>query len=261
MRILQVVGTIWIREMLRFYRQRSRLVGMFVQPLLYLGLVGVGISNAMSFRGAPPGVNYLQFMFPGILGMSVLFTSMFGGMSIIWDREFGFLKEVLVAPVPRWAVAVGKVLGIATQAMIQTLILLLLTLIPSLNVSFTFMGVLKTLLAAFLISCTIGSFGIAIASRLESMEGFQMVSNFLLMPMFFLSGAMYPLNNLPAWMAALTKIDPLTYGVDALRAIAYERTEAAKFLVQFNLGLDLAVLVVLAALLTSTGAWSFSKTE
>src|SRR6516164_1680445 len=176
-----VIYTIWLREFKAFIRERSRIIGMIGQPLLYLLIVGQGIASGLSLNNAP-GMGYLLFMYPGILGMSVLFTSMFSGISIIWDREFGFLKEVLVAPVPRWAVAVGKILGGATVAMAQAVILIALA--PFIGVSLSVIVVLKMLAVCFLISMAITGLGVFIAVPMRSMQGFQMVMNFLVMPLY-----------------------------------------------------------------------------
>ncbi|MBC7325445.1 MAG: ABC transporter permease, partial [Moorella sp. (in: Bacteria)] len=255
---LRAIYTIWYREFIRFTRERSRIIGMIGQPLLYLLIVGQGISAAMGFRGVPAGVpvNYVQFMYPGILGMSVLFTSIFSGVSIIWDREFGFLKEVLVAPVPRWATALGKALGGSTVALIQAAIMLLLA--PLIKVTLTPVTLLRLMGVLFLISLGLTFLGIAIASRMTTMEGFQMFMNFLVMPLFFLSGAMFPITNLPGWMNFLMKIDPLTYGVDALRGLIYAGSDprVLEFLVNYSLGFDLTVITLMALALGCIGSWS-----
>lgn len=259
MRELKAIYTVWLREFKRFLRERGRIIGMIGQPLLYLLIVGNGLSSTLGLRGAPPGFNYLQFMYPGIIGMSVLFTSIFSAVSIIWDREFGFLKEVLVAPVPRWTVAIGKALGGSTISIIQAAILLLLA--PLIGVPLSVLAILKLLGVMFLISFALTSFGITIAARMESMQGFQMIMNFLVMPLYFLSGAMFPLRGVSRWMETLMRIDPLTYGVDALRNIFYAGTPAQSFLVQFSLGLDLAVLTGLALVFVTTGAVAFNRKE
>src|SRR6516164_4246447 len=168
MRALMTIYTIWLREVTRFVRERSRIVGMIGQPLLYLLIVGVGIRSGMQFSGSSGGIDYLKYMYPGILGMSVLFTSTFSAISIIWDREFGFLKEVLVAPVPRWAVAVGKVLGGATIAVLQSMILVLVA--PFAGIYPTPWMVVQMLLLCFLISVAVTSLGTAIAARMRSMQ-------------------------------------------------------------------------------------------
>ena len=219
MRALVVVYTIWLRECKAFLRERSRIVAMIGQPLLYLLIVGQGIASGLSLNGAQGNVGYLTFMYPGILGMSVLFTSIFSAISIIWDREFGFLKEVLVAPVPRWAVALGKILGGSTVAMVQSAILIVLA--PFVRVSLSITLVVELLVFCLLISIAITSLGVFIAARMRSMQGFQMLMNFLVMPLYFLSGAMFPIRSAPGWMKALMTLDPLTYGVDGLRNIVF----------------------------------------
>ena len=220
---LRAIYIIWYRDVLRFWRDRTRLAATFAQPLLYLLIFGTGLSSALSgsggFGGAgsPAGFGYTQFIFPGIIGMSVLFSSIFAAMSIVWDREFGFLKEVLVAPIDRSAVAVGKALGGATQAMAQGLILLVLA--PFVGVKLTVMSVVTLIPLVFVLAFALSAMGVAIASRMRSMQGFQMVMNFLMMPIFFLSGALFPLGGLPGWMTFLTRIDPAAYGMDPIRRV------------------------------------------
>jgi ABC-2 type transport system permease protein len=218
---LRAIYIIWYRDLLRFWRDRTRLLATFAQPLLYLLIFGTGLSSALSGSfggsGAPAGFSYTQFIFPGIIGMSVLFSSMFAAVSIVWDREFGFLKEVLVAPIDRSAVAIGKALGGATQAMAQGLILLVLA--PLIGVKLTVMSVVTLIPLVFVLAFALSAMGVAIASRMRSMQGFQMVMNFLVMPMFFLSGALFPLSGLPAWMTFLTRIDPAAYGIDPIRHV------------------------------------------
>jgi ABC-2 type transport system permease protein len=265
--VLRVIYTIWLRECKAFMREKSRIIGMIGQPLLYLLIVGQGIASGLKLNQGGGEVGYLQFYYPGILGMSVLFTSIFSGVSIIWDREFGFLKEVLVAPVPRWAVAVGKILGGATVAMVQSAILIGLTplvgIVPSVGL------VLQLLLLSFLMSMAMTGLGVAIAARMRSMQGFQMLMNFLVMPLYFLSGAMFPIATAPAWMKALMTVDPLTYGVDALRNVCLagasvpgvmERARETGLLL-WSLELDVAVMVLVAVALTAGAAWRFRQAD
>jgi ABC-2 type transport system permease protein len=228
---LRAIYIIWYRDVLRFKRDRARLVASFAQPLLYLIVFGTGLSSALrgaggglaggGFGGAPAGgaggLSYTQFIFPGIIGMAVLFSAIFGAMSIVWDREFGFLKEVLVAPIDRSAVAIGKALGGATQAMVQGLVLLVLA--PLIGIKLTVGMVLALLPLTFVLAFSLSSLGVAIASRMRSMQGFQMIMTFLMMPMFFLSGALFPLQGLPGWMNVLTRLDPAAYGMDPLRRV------------------------------------------
>ena len=222
---LRAIYIIWYRDILRFWRDRWRLAASLMQPLLFLVVFGAGLSSTLkgsaSFGGAG-GLSYIQFMYPGIIGMAILFTSIFGAMSIVWDREFGFLKEVLVAPIDRSAVAIGKALGGTTQAMIQGLILLVLA--PFVGVKLSVLTVLTMIPLAAVLAFGLSSFGVALASSMKSMQGFQVVVNFLMMPMFFLSGALFPLNGLPGWMTVLTRIDPASYGIDPLRRVVLSQS-------------------------------------
>ena len=231
---------------------------MIGQPLLYLLLVGQGIAAGLTLNQAPSGVNYLLFFYPGIIGMSVLFTSMFAAISIIWDREFGFLKEVLVSPAPRWAVAVGKVFGGATVAMIQSVILIALA--PVAGVTPSVMMVVGLVLLCFLISVAITSIGVAIAARMRSMQGFQMIMNFLVMPMYFLSGAMFPMKTAPAWMKPLMTVNPLKYGVDALRGVVWTEVGVGPE-TDLPLEMNVALLAALAAVLIGVAAFLFSTAD
>jgi len=217
---LRAVYIIWYRDILRYWRDRWRLVASLAQPLLFLVVFGSGLSSSLgsgSLFGSRGGLSYIQFVFPGIIGMSILFTAIFGAMSIVWDREFGFLKEVLVAPIDRWAVAIGKALGGTTQAMIQGLILLVLA--PLVGVKLSVLTILAIIPLAAVLAFGLSAFGVMLASMMKSLQGFQVVMNFLMMPMFFLSGALFPLANLPGWMTFLTRIDPASYGIDPLRRV------------------------------------------
>jgi ABC-2 type transport system permease protein len=227
MNTVRAIYIIWYRDILRFRRDKARLVASLAQPLLYLLIFGTGLSSALSgasggFGGSAPaggagGLSYTQFIFPGIIGMAVLFSAIFGAMSIVWDREFGFLKEVLVAPIDRSAVAIGKALGGATQAMVQGLVLLVLA--PLIGIDLSIAMVLALIPLTFVLAFSLSSLGVAIASRMRSMQGFQMIMTFLMMPMFFLSGALFPLQGLPTWMNVLTRLDPAAYGMDPLRRV------------------------------------------
>ena len=268
---LWVTYAIWLREVKLFFRERVRIVGMIGQPLLYLLIFGQGMAGYVRIAlqsGGKAGVGYMLFMYPGIIGMSVLFTSIFSAMSIIWDREFGFLKEVLVSPAPRWAVAAGKILGGATVATAQSAILLLLA--PVAGVWPTPLMVVLLLLVSFLISCAMTSLGVAIASRMRSMQGFQMIMNFLVMPLYFLSGTMFPVGKAPDWMRPVMAADPLTYGVDALRTVIYWSSSGGETLLEtakeagLVLGtplLDVAVMVGTAVVLALFAGWSFSRSD
>jgi len=269
---LKTIYVIWLREAKTISRERVRVIAMIGQPLIYLAVLGKGISSGMRLTSAG-NIEYIKYMYPGVIGMSILFTSIFSALSIIWDREFGFLKEVLVAPVPRWAVAIGKSLGGATAAMVQTVIMVLVA--PLIGISLSVLLVAKLLLLAFLMSIAVTSLGVVIASRMESMASFQMVMNFLVMPLYFLSGAMFPMATVPRWMKAMMMADPLTYGVDAIRNVIFSDTAIAvgtttKSLVQvareaglirWTLLTDTAAMTVAAVLLAAAGAWAFSKSQ
>jgi ABC-2 type transport system permease protein len=269
MKGLKVTYAIWLRDFLTFSREKVRIVAMVGQPFFYLAILGRGIGSGMSFNGAG-GVAYSQFMYPGVIGLSMLFTSIFSAMSIIWDREFGFLKEVLVAPVPRWGVAIGKSFGGATVALTQAVILLILA--PLAGVWPGPVMILEIIALSFLIAFATTSLGVVIASRMTSMQGFQVVMNFLVLPLYFLSGAMFPMSKAPGWMRALMTIDPLTYGVDGLRNVVFSHASAPEGsrpiidiareagLLQHSLGVDVAVTLFAAIALALAGVWSFNKT-
>jgi ABC-2 type transport system permease protein len=256
---LRVTYAIWLREVKLFVREPTRLVGMVGQPLLYLLIVGQGIASGLTLNQAPSGVGYLLFIYPGIIGMSVLFTSIFSAVSIIWDREFGFLKEVLVSPAPRWAVACGKILGGSTVAMLQSVILIALA--PVAGVWPSVPTVLGLLLLCFLLSCALTSLGVAIAARMRSMQGFQMLMNFLVMPMYFLSGAMFPAATAPGWMRPLMVVDPLTYGVAALRGVVWSERGIELGTAGLSLAENVGVLALCAALLAGVAAFRFNRAD
>jgi ABC-2 type transport system permease protein len=271
-RALKTIYTIWLREAKTFWRERARIVAMVGQPLLYLLILGNGITAGMRLNRAG-SVGYIQFLYPGVIAMSILFTSIFSALSIIWDREFGFLKEVLVAPVPRWAVAMGKAFGGATIAMVQAIIMIVMA--PFVGISLSVLIVAKLLVLSFLMSFAVTSLGIVIASRMASMQSFQMVMNFLIMPIYFLSGAMFPMTSAPTWLKSLMALDPLTYGVDAIRNVVFSNTTItvgdttqplidvarAGGLVRYELGFDVALMTIVAVVLAVAGAWSFSKAQ
>ncbi len=248
MNTVGAIYIIWYRDILRFRRDRARLVASLAQPLLYLLIFGTGLSSALAGVGggiggsAPGGLSYTQFIFPGIIGMAVLFSAIFGAMSIVWDREFGFLKEVLVAPIDRSAVAIGKALGGATQAMLQGLVLLVLA--PLIGIELTLGMILALIPLTFALAFSLSSLGVAIASRMKSMQGFQMIMTFLMMPMFFLSGALFPLQGLPGWMDVLTHFDPAAYGMDPLRRVVLSTSVPPEVLDRMGIQLFGSVLSV-----------------
>jgi len=208
------IYTVWLRNMKRYFRSKSRIIGSLAQPLLFLLVLGFGLGSIIS-SSSSGGVNYLQFITPGIITMSVLFTSIFSGIQIIWDRQFGFLKETLVAPVSRISIMIGQTLGGATTAIIQGLILFIISFfIGGLSLS---SGIFIALIFMILIGVGFTAMGIAIASRMSDMQGFQLIINFVVMPLFFLSGALFPLTNAPSVLKVITYLNPLTYGVEGVR--------------------------------------------
>ena len=211
---LWAIYILWLRDLKRYWYDKPRIFASLGQPILFLFVLGTALSP--NFSG-PGGLKFSEFIFPGIISMTVLFTSIFSAVSIVWDREFGFLKEVLVAPVSRWAIVVGKAFGGSTVAVLQGCLMLLLA--PLVGVRLTPPIVIMSVVVMFLIAVAITGLGIMIAARMKEMEGFQMIINFIIMPIFFLSGALFPLDRLPPWLSLLTRIDPLTYGVDLLRHV------------------------------------------
>jgi ABC-2 type transport system permease protein len=255
------VYTIWLRDVLRFSRDRARMLASLGQPLLFLFVFGGGLAPAMSDL-AGGGLDFKQFMFPGILGMAVLFTSIFSAVSIVWDREFGFLKEVMVAPVSRTAVALGKLAGGSTVAMFQGLLILVFA--PLLNIKLTWDQILILIGLMLLLAGVMTSLGILIAARQRTMEGFHVMMNFLLMPMFFLSGAFFPLRGVPLWMEWLARVDPVTYGVDPLRQVALRESVPASALEMLRLyPLSIVVLIMIGfgVLFIVPAIWLFNRQD
>jgi ABC-2 type transport system permease protein len=219
---LAAVGVVWRRELLRFERNRLRMVTSLVQPLLFLFILGSGLSSMLPSSGS---VDFRTFMFPGILAMTVLFTSLSSAMSIVWDREFGFLREMLVAPVRRGAIVIGKCAGGATVATIQGVVILALAGIVHVPYSST---LLLTLVGEMVLAAvTLTALGLLLASRMAQVESFMAVMNFVTLPMFFLSGAIFPPKGLPSWLSVVTKFDPLTYAVDPLRRAVFAHVHAS----------------------------------
>src|SRR5216683_4554552 len=247
---MTVVFALWLRELKKYLRSRVQIVASLGGPLMYLGVLGFGLGPV--FQRAGEG-KYLQFMAPGVIGMTVLFTAMFSGIAMLWDRQFGFLKETLVAPVPRLAIMIGRTLGGATVAMLQGTLIFVATLVAGFR-PVSLVAVPLAFLVIALIAVVFAALATAIGSTLKEMQGFQMVMNFLVMPTFFLSGAIYPLEGLPRVLGALTRVDPLTYGVDGVRGLLTGRTH-------FGIPLDIAVLLSVGVLFVALGAWRFSKIE
>ncbi len=238
--------------MKRYFRDRSRIIGSLGSPIIFIFILGVGLGSSLSFGGDASGLDYKVFIFPGVLGMTVLFAGVFSAVSIVWDREFGFLKEMLVAPVSSWSIALGKVLSGATIASFQGIIILMLA--PLVGIDLSLWMLVRLLPLMFLISFSMTGMGILFATRLKSMQGFQMIMNFIMMPMFFLSGAMFQLSRAPDWMDALAKANPLTYGVDAMRAIMV--TEVAS---RYSLFTDVVVVVVMSGVMITIAVAAFGR--
>ncbi len=247
---MSVIYILWIRQLKRYFRSKARIIGALGQPLLFLFALGFGFGPV--FERAGEG-DYVQFLVPGIIAMSTLFTSMFNGIEIIWDRQFGFLKETLVAPVSRVTIMFGRTLGGATVAILQGLIVLLIAVLAGFRFA-SLLSLPTALLFMFLIATLFTALGTAIASLLEDMHGFQLIMNFLVMPLFFLSGALFPIHNLPPAVATLVRLNPLTYGVDGLRG-ALTGVYQISFITNFN------VLTITMLVLVVIGAYLFSRIE
>jgi ABC-2 type transport system permease protein len=247
---MSAVYILWLREVKKYVRSRVQIIASLGQPLLYLLVLGFGLGPVFQRAG---GGSYLQFMAPGVIAMTILFTSMFSGIALLWDRQFGFLKETLVAPVPRIRIMTGRTLGGATVAMLQGTLVVIACVVAGFRpvnlaavpLAFLFMALIAIVFAAL---------GTAIGSSLQDMQGFQLIMNFLVLPIFFLSGALFPLDHLPVALAAAIRLDPLSYGVDGLRGALIGTTH-------FGLTTDMAVLAVVGVALLSLGAWRFSKIE
>jgi ABC-2 type transport system permease protein len=247
---MSAIYILWLRQIKRYFRSRPRIIASLGQPLLFLLALGFGFGPI--FQRAGQG-NYIQFLAPGVISMSILFTAIFSGIELIWDRQFGFLKETLVAPVPRILIMIGRTLGGATVALFQGLVVIVICLLAGFRIT-NYAKLPVALLFMVLVAVMFTAMGTAIASVLSDFQGFQLVMNFLVMPIFFLSGALFPLTNLPRALEIIASLDPLTYGVDGLR-------EALIGLGHFSATLDVAVLSVIAAVLVSTGAYLFSRIQ
>jgi ABC-2 type transport system permease protein len=244
----------WLRELKRLWRSKSRLFGTLAIPFFILLFLGFGFSSGFSFPGMPSGAGYLEFLVPGIIGMTMLFTSMFAGLSVLWDKEFGFLKEIMVAPVRRSAIIFGRIVGGLSTSLIQGVSILTVSLFMGFKITNLFSGIASAFVFMVLISVGFIGLGVAIASKMEDTQGFSLIVQFVLFPSFLLSGAIYPITNFPQWLRWLAYIDPLTYGVDGLRAglIGFS---------QFPIFLDLSLLLIFDLAIIVLGSWLFAKTE
>lgn len=269
MRFLNDIYIIWYRDILRFWHNKPRIISSLGMPFLWLVMFGSGMRGTFQLFGAQEGFDFVQFLFPGVIGITILFTSIFSSISVVRDREFGFLKEILVAPVPRVSIALGKILGGATVAMFQGILMLVLA--PLVNVRLGVGMVLALVPTIFLVAFTLASLGMVVASRLRSTEGFQMVMNFFMMPMFFLSGALFPLANVPRWMEILSKVNPASYGIDLVRQVTFhflavpsdivDTFKIAIFDVKLGFVEDLIIVSFFAFLFVLLGVWSFARAE
>jgi len=250
---LQAIYVIWLREMKRFLRAKSRIIGTLAMPFFFLLSLGFGLSPSLNLPGVSQNTTYLEFLVPGIIGMTMIFSSTFAGLSVLWDKEFGFLKEILVAPVKRLAIVFGRITGGITTAIVQGILILIISLFLGFKIT-TFFGIALALLFMILIGVGFISFGIAMASIMDDTQGFSLIMQFIIFPTFLLSGAFFPISNLPDWLKPVIYINPFTYGVDGLRGSLIG-------LSHFPLLLDLVILLIFDLLMVVLGSWFFSKTE
>jgi ABC-2 type transport system permease protein len=257
----------WLRELKRYFRSKAQVIVSLGQPTLYLLALGFGFGPVFKKAGAG---DYIQFMAPGVVGMTVLFSSIFSGMAMLWDRQFGFLKETLVAPVPRLHIILGRTLGGATVASMQGLLMLIVCLIagfrpvyahaPGTAAEHNWLAIPVAVIFILLIALVFAALGSSVGSTIKDMQGFQVLMNFMVMPIFFLSGALYPLRGQSKVFSWITHLDPLTYGIDGLRGVLIGNWQF-NFGSQFNFVLDLSLLAALAAIFLGTSAWLFSRIE
>ncbi len=240
----------WLRQIKKYWRSKARMIGALGQPVLLLVALGFGFGPIYQKAG---GGNYIEFLAPGVIAMSILFTAMFTGIEVIWDRRFGFLKETLVAPVSRTEIMIGRTLGGATVAFIQGIIVALICFLVGFRIT-NYAMIPVALVFMFIIAMLFTALGTAIASRLEDMQAFPLIMNFLIMPIFFLSGALFPLEGLPSVIGTITKLNPLSYGVDGLRGAL---TGAS----HIGIGLDLVVICAVTVVINVIGTYMFSKIE
>lgn len=246
-----VIYALWIRQVKRYYRSKTRIIGSLGQPILFLVALGFGFGPI--FQASGQQVSYINFLLPGIIAMGSLFVGLFSGVEIIWDRQFGFLKEIMVAPISRTEIMVGRTLGGATSAFIQGILIFLISIPFDLSILKMAHPIYFFIFMA-LIAITFTALGTAIASKLQDMQGFQLIMSLLMMPLFFLSGALFPLSNLPPALQLVTSLNPLSYGVDGMRASALGLTH-------FGLQMDFLVLGGFTLIIFVIGTWLFSKIQ
>ena len=267
---LRAISIVWRRELIRFKSDRLRAITSLVQPVLFLFVLGTGLS-ALASRGLPQGIDFRTFIYPGVLAMSVLFTAIFAAASIVWDREFGFLREMLVAPVSRSAIVIGKCLGGATVATFQGIVILALAGLAHVPYD---LGLFLTVIGELLLlSFTLTAFGVMMAARIKQIQAFMALTQMLVMPLFFLSGALYPLNGLPAWLTVLTRLDPLTYIVSPMRHAVFSHLNIPPGVVgtlvpgvtwngwPVPVGLSLGIVVLMGAVMLVIAIVEFRRSE
>ncbi|GBD93205.1 inner membrane transport permease YadH [bacterium BMS3Abin05] len=246
------VYVLWLREMKRFVRAKSRIVGTLAMPLFFLLFLGFGFKG-VAIPGMPQNINYIHFLVPGIIGMTMLFTSMFAGISVLWDREFGFLKEIMVAPVSRISIVLGRIAGGSTTAIIQGLLILGISILMGFRIGNVW-SLALAILFMILIAMTFIGLGLIFASKMKDIQGFGLIINFVMFPLFFLSGALFPVENLPMSIRYFAYADPLTFGVDGLRGALISVSS-------FSIFLDLVIIAASALLMIFLGAYFFEKSE
>jgi ABC-2 type transport system permease protein len=256
------VYTIWYRDVLRFWYDKARMFSALLFPIFFLVIFGAGLTRSIGMMAE--GIDFIQFMYPGIIAMSVLMGAFMSGVSIVWDREYGFLKEVLVAPISRISVAVGRTLGSATVATIQGIMILVLA--PLVKVSLTVWMVVVLIPLSFLLAASMGSLGILLASRIKSTEAFQAIMQMLMFPMMFLSGVFFPLQNLPSWMSIIVKFNPATYGVAAIRQVVLGNPPESPFTVYLyghamSIWENIAIMAAFGLIMIILAMWSFGRQE
>jgi ABC-2 type transport system permease protein len=244
------IYTIWLREAKRYIRYKSRIITAIFTPLLWLLVFGIGLGSSIRFGGATGG--YEAFIYPGIIAQTILFTCVMAGIGIIIDKQYGFLKEIMVAPISRTSIIFGKALGISTGAIIQVLILLLLSFVV--GVQMTPLIFVEAMIISTIISIGFSGLGLLIASFMDSMEGFNLVMGFVIMPIFLLSGALFPVTNLPPWLSFIVYLDPLTYGVDALRGVILQNSV-------LPIEINIVVISIFTVIMIFTSALVFAKKE
>jgi len=247
---MEVIYILWLRQLKRYFRSKARMIGSIGQPILFLVALGFGFGPIFQKAG---GGNYLQFLAPGVIAMGILFTAMFMGIEIIWDKQFGFLKETLVAPVSRMSIMLGRTLGGATVALAQGVLVFLIAWAIGFRPGFTLLWV--AFIFMVLIAMLFTAIGTAIASVVDDMQGFPLIMNFLVMPLFFLSGALFPLAGLPGIIEVIARLDPLSYGIDGLRGALVSGA------LTFGFWYDFSVLGVITLIVLGIGAYLFSKIE